>query len=76
MRNWFSVADLAGQQGMPSTERGVRKMATRLGWQGRRRAGSKAMEYKFNELPPCTQNSLLASSVADATPVAPLRLLL
>lgn len=58
---------------MPGTERGVRKIADREGWEGQRRLGSKAIEYAFAVLPPETQAALLSASIsvekAEAAPV-------
>ncbi|WP_137972379.1 Mu transposase C-terminal domain-containing protein [Pseudomonas sp. F(2018)] len=64
MRNWYTAQELAGLAGMPGTERGVKKAAERLGWEGQRRLGSsRAIEYSFAVLPPETQAALLAASV-------------
>ncbi|QMV62814.1 transposase [Pseudomonas berkeleyensis] len=68
MRKWFTSAELAGLDGMPSTERGVRKHAEREGWEGQRRLGSKAIEYPFGWLPPETQAALLARMVGQEEP--------
>lgn len=69
MRNWYTAQELAGLSGMPGTERGVRKLADREGWEGQRRLGSKAIEYAFAVLPPETQAALLAAQVnAEPTP--------
>lgn len=69
MRNWYTAQELAGKPGMPGTERGVRKLADREGWEGQRRLGSKAIEYAFAVLPPETQAALLAAQV-NAEPAA------
>ena len=68
MRKWFTSAELAGLDGLPSTERGVRKLAEREGWEGQRRLASKAIEYSFAVLPPATQAALLASLVGQEEP--------
>lgn len=68
MRKWFTAAELAGLDGLPGTERGVRKVAEREGWEGQRRLGSKAIEYSFAVLPPETQAALLARLVNQAGP--------
>lgn len=68
MRNWYTAQELAGLPGMPGTERGVRKVADRQGWEGQRRLGSKAIEYAFAVLPPETQAALIAASVGKAQP--------
>ncbi|MGN0925108.1 DNA-binding protein [Ectopseudomonas mendocina] len=68
MRKWFTSAELAGLDGMPKTERGVRKFAEREGWEGQRRLASKAIEYPFGWLPPETQAALLARLVGQEEP--------
>lgn len=70
MRNWYTAQELAGKPGMPGTERGIRKLAERNGWEGQRRLGSKAIEYAFAVLPPETQAALIAASVASEPPAA------
>ncbi|WP_137971895.1 DNA-binding protein [Pseudomonas sp. F(2018)] len=63
MRSWYTAQELAGLPGMPGTDRNVRLMAEREGWEGQRRLGSKAIEYGFAALPPETQAALLTASV-------------
>lgn len=58
----------AHMDGMPKTERGVRKLAEREGWEGQRRLASKAIEYPFGWLPPETQAALLARMVGQEEP--------
>lgn len=64
MRDWFTPQELAGIAGMPGTARGVRMFAERANWEGRKRVGTKAIEYAFSSLPLETQSALLAHSVA------------
>ncbi|WP_411832288.1 transposase domain-containing protein [Pseudoxanthomonas mexicana] len=73
---WFSAAALAGKPGMPTTERGVRKMAERGGWTARRRTKGKGFEYPLTSLPAATQAALLLSRrpVAVAIGTQPKRL--
>lgn len=69
MRKWFTAAELAGLDGMPGTERGVKKAAERLGWEGQRRLGtSRAIEYSFAVLPAETQAALVARLVQAEQP--------
>lgn len=70
MNRWFTAQELAGLPGLPSTDRNVRLMADRNGWEGQRRLGSKATEYSFSVLPPEAQAGLLARLVNDARPDA------
>ena len=72
MRKWFTAAELAGLDGMPSSERGVRKVADREGWEGQRRLASKAIEYSFAVLPQETQVALLARLVNAEPQPAPI----
>ena len=54
MTGWFTAAEIAklGLPGVPSTERGVRKMAGRDGWISRERAASGGgREYSTSALP-------------------------
>ncbi|RMH86390.1 transposase [Pseudomonas sp. AOB-7] len=68
MRKWFTAQELAGLPGLPTTDRNIRQMADREGWEGQRRLGSKAIEYSFAVLPPDTQAALLARLVNQAEP--------
>ena len=63
MRNWFTAQELVGLPGMPGTDRNVRLLAEREGWEGQRRLGSKAIEYNFAQFPVETQTALLARLV-------------
>jgi putative transposase len=72
MHKWFTAQELAGLPGMPGTDRNVRLMAEREGWEGQRRFGSKALEYNFAILPREAQSALLTRLVNDnATAVGP-----
>lgn len=62
---WFTARELAGLPGMPGTERAI-QIRAKAGWQGRKRAGSKAVEYRFMDLPPETQAAILSRSLADS----------
>ncbi|MCM2318097.1 MAG: Mu transposase C-terminal domain-containing protein [Pseudomonas sp.] len=69
LRDWYTIPELAGLPGLPGTVRGVRKLADRLGWEGQRRLGSKAIEYSVALLPKEAQNALLVAQLG--TPPAP-----
>lgn len=62
---WFTARELAGLPGMPGTERAI-QIRGKTEWNGRKRAGSKAIEYCLVDLPAETQAELLARSVADS----------
>ncbi|XQE65806.1 DNA-binding protein [Pseudomonas sp. P3C3] len=70
MRSWLTAQELAGLPGMPGTDRNVRLMAVREGWEGQRRLGSKAVEYSFAVLPSETQAALLARQMQQQEPKA------
>ena len=58
---WFSIKDVIGLVGLPSTLMGVHKVAKREGWVSRRKEGvrGKALEFSVSSLPPVTQAALL-----------------
>ncbi len=62
---WFTARELAGLPGMPGTERAI-QIRGKNEWNGRKRAGSKAIEYCLVDLPAETQAELLARSLADS----------
>ncbi|MFN9529660.1 MAG: DNA-binding protein [Pseudomonadaceae bacterium] len=68
MRKWFTVQELVGLDGLPGTAFGVRKLAERVGWEGQRRIGSKAIEYSFAVLPAEAQAALVARLVQQEQP--------
>ncbi|WP_347505837.1 DNA-binding protein [Pseudomonas anguilliseptica] len=68
MRKWFTAQELAGLPGLPTTDRNVRLMAEREGWEGQRRIGSKAVEYSFAVLPAEAQAGILARLVQQEQP--------
>ena len=68
MRKWFTALELSGLRGLPTTDRNVRLMAERFGWEGQRRLGSKAIEYSFAVLPAETQAALVARLVQQEQP--------
>ncbi len=61
---WFSIKDVIGLVGLPSTLMGVHKVAKREGWVSRRKEGvrGKALEFSVSSLPPVTQAALLRKS--------------
>lgn len=66
---WYSAAQLAGLPGMPTTARGVAKLATRESWEKRPRAGrGGGYEYPATASPVETNLALLGMLKADATP--------
>lgn len=67
---WFTVQELVGTTGMPSTQRAIQIKAQREGWEGQRRLGSKAIEYNIRVLPVETQQALLTRQVREVTQAA------
>lgn len=70
---WFTARELAGMPGMPGTERAI-QIRGKADWQGRKRNGSKAIEYRLTDLPPETQAAILAQSVAASSDNLPVEL--
>ena len=66
---WFTARELAGMPGMPGTEQGVRKKADAESWSGRKRAGTKAIEYPLSALPTETQEAILKSLITPSPAV-------
>lgn len=62
----YSTAELAGRPGMPTTERGVRKLADRLKWPKVKRNRGKGCEYPLSALPPETRAHLAAQITSAA----------
>lgn len=68
---WYGAAQLVGLPGLPGTERGIIKRASREGWASRPRRTGKGGEYPLSALPEVTQAALL---LRDAGPmIAPPR---
>ncbi|GJA53279.1 transposase [Aeromonas caviae] len=55
---WFSVQELVGLDGLPSTAFGVRKKADSEGWESRKKEKGKGFEYHLASLPQVTQQAL------------------
>lgn len=65
MSEWFSAQELAGLPGVPGTARNVKAMAERKSWSGRRRVGTKAIEYHVSALPKETRAALLNAALGE-----------
>lgn len=64
-KGWFTARELAGLPGMPGTERAIQIRGK--DWEGRKRHGSKAIEYCFANFPAETQGAILARSIAESS---------
>ncbi|MHB8920930.1 MAG: DNA-binding protein, partial [Halothiobacillus sp.] len=69
MAEWFTSSELAGLPDVPGTDRRVRAMAEREGWQSRKKSGSKALEYHISSLPQATQMALLSRKIDLPAPM-------
>lgn len=63
MRNYYTAQELAGLPGLPGTARNIKEVAKREHWEGQRRLGSKAIEYRATSLPKVTREALLKAAV-------------
>ncbi|MBF0154547.1 MAG: transposase, partial [Magnetococcales bacterium] len=63
---WYSAQELAGLPGLPGSERNVREMAQREGWQSRKKTVGKGLEYHRSSLPPETQQALAMEGLRRA----------
>lgn len=59
MQEWFSLSDIGGLPGLPSSRWGLKKKAIREAWQSRqRKAIGGGLEYHISSLPRETQQAL------------------
>lgn len=66
-KEWYSVTDLVGVPGLPSTPSGVIRRAKIDGWESRARAGrGGGREYRLSSLPAETRASLLLRERREA----------
>jgi len=68
---WFTARKLAGQPGMPGTDRNVREKASRESWPYQEAVvpGGKQRQYPLSALPPETQVALALREAGPETPV-------
>lgn len=59
-RQWYTAQQLAGMPGLPVTLSGIVRTARLKGWQTRRRAHGKGLEYRIIAVPAETLRALLA----------------
>lgn len=62
---WYIPAQLAGLAGMPTTERGIHKLAEREGWARRPRQRGKGWEYPERALPVRTRDAIQRRSAIE-----------
>jgi len=65
MREWFTAAQLAGMPGLPVTTSGIVRTARLKGWQTRRRAHGKGLEYRVVAVTEETLYALLAAETGN-----------
>jgi len=66
---WYSAAELAGQPGLPGTERGIRKKADAGRWPHRKRTGrGGGFEYPLLALPAEARQALLERKLTAQVP--------
>ena len=65
VQEWYTAAELAGLDGIPGSDRRARDFLKNA-CQGRKRQGSKAMEFSFSSLPQVTQEAILARALTNA----------
>lgn len=72
MKEWYSVQELLGTSGLPSSDRGITKKAERENWVKRNREGVKGLtyEYHLHSLPPETQQALKLQAALAVVPIA------
>jgi len=68
MKQWFTIQELAGLPGLPSTERGINKLASRESWESQKKAFGKGYEYHISNLPAEARHAIEAQRVADLLP--------
>ncbi|NVK42141.1 MAG: DDE-type integrase/transposase/recombinase [Oceanospirillaceae bacterium] len=62
MKEWFTAKELAGLEGLPTSDRRVRERAKTGNWTSRDRASGKGQEYHVSSLPIVTQEKLKVTS--------------
>lgn len=66
MKEWFSAVELAGLNGLPSSARGINKMAEREKWPWQPRKGrGGGREFHLSSLPEKARQALLAKGATD-----------
>ncbi len=68
MKQYYTANELAGLPSLPSTERRVRSMADKLGWESQKKAFGKGYEYHISNLPAEARRALESQQVADLLP--------
>lgn len=74
MKAWLTIAELVGLPGLPRSQPGLQKLATRENWAWRPREGrGGGREYDFAYLPAETRRALAARELAIAKAATPIR---
>ncbi|WP_087022486.1 DNA-binding protein [Thaumasiovibrio subtropicus] len=65
-KQWYTIQELIGMTGVPSTPQGLRKLAKREQWQSQPREKGKGLEYHLSALPETTKACLAAAQVQNS----------
>ncbi|WP_028470019.1 Mu transposase C-terminal domain-containing protein [Neptunomonas japonica] len=68
MKHWFTATELTIIEGLPSTERGINKLAERESWESQKRTFGKGYEYHISNLPTDARKALEAHAVEQLLP--------
>jgi putative transposase len=67
VQEWYTAAELAGLDGLPSSVSGIIRRAKAENWPAKKREGrGGGKEYAFASLPQVTQDAILAQSLTNA----------
>ncbi|SIS88349.1 Mu transposase C-terminal domain-containing protein [Neptunomonas antarctica] len=68
MKHWFTSTELTSIKGLPSTERGINKLAEREGWESQKRAFGKGYEYHISNLSIDARKALETQAIEQLLP--------
>ena len=70
MKEWFTAQELADSNlpQLPSTDRGITKLAARDGWESQSKAFGKGFEYHISNLPAAATKALEAQKIEELIP--------
>ncbi len=68
MKLWFTATELTSIKGLPSTERGINKLAERERWESQKRAFGKGYEYHISNLTSDARKALETHAIEQLLP--------